>query len=261
MDFGLADKTVIVTGGASNIGRAISFAFAKEGANVVVADWDHAQAEKVTADIRAMGRKALALKTDVTNWEQVQAMVAETLQQMGQIDVLVNSVGGNLDQYFMEEPQEKWARTVNMNLWGVIYCTRAVLDHLVERKTGAVVSVGSDAGRAGEFREAVYSASKAGVIALSKSLARELGRHGIRFNVVCPGLTPPKPEDIGEKSHWQAQLGTFTPEVVQKAAKAYPLRKVGTPEDTANAVVFLASQCAGNITGQTLSVSGGYTMM
>lgn len=261
MELGLAGKTVIVTGGASNIGRAISFAFAAEGANVVVADWDHAQAETVTAALRGLGRKALAIKTDVTKMELVQGMVAETLKQLGQIDVLVNSVGGTLDQYFMEETEEKWAKTVDMNLWGVIHCTRAVLDHMVQRKAGAVVSVGSDAGRAGEFREAVYAASKAGVIALSKSLAKELGRHGIRFNVVCPGLTPPKPENIGEKSHWQQQLDTFTPEVLEKAAKAYPLRKVGTPEDTANAVVFLASGCAGNITGQTLSVSGGYTMM
>jgi 2-hydroxycyclohexanecarboxyl-CoA dehydrogenase len=261
MELGLEGKTVIVTGGASNIGRAISLAFAAEGANVVVADWDHAQAEKVKTEIQATGRKALAVKTDVTNWEQVQGMVSETLKELGQIDVLVNSVGGTLDQYFMEETTEKWAKTVNMNLWGTIFCTRAVLDHMVQRKTGAVVSVGSDAGRAGEFREAVYSASKAGVIALSKSLAKELGRNGIRFNVVCPGLTPPKAEAIGEKSHWQQQLGTFTPEVLEKAAKAYPLRKVGTPEDTASAVVFLASRCAGNITGQTLSVSGGYTMM
>jgi 2-hydroxycyclohexanecarboxyl-CoA dehydrogenase len=261
MDLGLAGKTVIVTGGASNIGRAISLGFAREAANVVIADWDYSQAEKVTAEIRAMDRKALAVKTDVTSWDQVQAMVAATLEKMGQIDILVNSVGGTFDQYFMEETREKWSKTVDMNLWGVIHCTRAVLDHMVQRKTGAVVNVGSDAGRCGEFREAVYAASKAGVIALSKSLAKELGRNGIRFNVVCPGLTPPKVDNIGEKSHWQEQLGTFTSEVLEKAAKAYPLRKVGTPEDTANAVVFLASGCAGNVTGQTLSVSGGYTMV
>lgn len=261
MDFGLAGKTVIVTGGASNIGRAISMSFAKEGANVVVADYDHVQAEKTAEEIRGMGLKSLALKTDVTSMEQVQSMVAKVLEDLGQVDVLVNSVGGTLDQYFLEETKEKWEKTVNMNLWSVIHCTRAVLDHMVQRKGGAVVSVGSDAGRGGEFREAVYAASKAGVIALSKSLAKELGRHGIRFNVVCPGLTPPKPENIGEGSHWQAQIGTFTAEVLEKAAKAYPLRKVGTPEDTANAVVFLASDCAGNITGQTLSTSGGYTMM
>lgn len=261
MDLGLAGKTVIVTGGASNIGRAISLNFAKEGANVVVVDWDHAQAQKVTEEIQGMGLKSLAIKTDVTSMEQVQAMVTEVLGKLGQVDVLVNSVGGTLDQYFMEESKDKWLKTVDMNLWSVIHCTRAVLDHMVERKSGAVVSVGSDAGRTGEFREAVYAASKGGVIALSKSLAKELGRHGIRFNVVCPGLTPPKPENIGEGSHWQAQISTFTSEVLEKAAKAYPLRKVGTPDDTAKAVVFLASPCAGNVTGQTLSVSGGYTMV
>lgn len=261
MDLKLAGKTVIVTGGASNIGRAISLGFAKEGANVVVADWDHGQAQRVTAEIQSLGSNALALKVDVTDFGQVQDMTAAVLKELGQIDVLVNSVGGTLDQYFMEESREKWEKTVNVNLWGSIHCTRAVLDHMVERKTGAVVNVGSDAGRCGEFREAVYAASKAGVIALSKSLAKELGRNGIRFNVVCPGLTPPKAEEIGERSHWQAQMSTFTDDVLAKAAKAYPLRKVGTPEDTANAVIFLASECSGNVTGQTLSVSGGYTMV
>jgi 2-hydroxycyclohexanecarboxyl-CoA dehydrogenase len=261
MDLGLTGKTVIVTGGASNIGRAISLTFAKEGSNVVVVDWDDVQAQKVTNEIKTIGGKALAIKTDVTNWDEVQAMVSKALSEFGQVDILVNCVGGTFDQYFMEESKEKWAKSINMNLWGMINCTRAVLDHMVQHKSGVVVSIGSDAGRVGEFKEAVYSASKAGVIALSKSLAKELGRHGIRFNVVCPGLTPPKVEEIGERSHWQQQLATFTPEVLEKAAKAYPLRKVGNPEDTANAVVFLASDCAGYITGQTLSVSGGYTMI
>ena len=260
MDLGLAGKTVIVTGGASNIGRAISLTFAREGANVVVVDWDDAQAQKVTNEIQAMRGKALAIRSDVTDWDQVQAMINKTLSEFGQIDVLVNSVGGTFDQYFMEEPREKWSKTINTNLWSMINCTRAVLDHMVQRKSGVIVSIGSDAGRVGEFKEGIYSACKAGIIALTKSLARELGRNGIRLNVVCPGLTPPNVEQIGEKSHWQQQLSTFTPEVLEKAAKAYPLRKVGRPEDTANAVVFLASDSAGYITGQTLSVSGGYSM-
>lgn len=261
MELGLKGKTVIVTGGASNIGRAISLTFAQEGANVIVADWDDTQGQRVAAEIEAMDGKALAVKTDVTDWEQVQAMVAASLEKFGTIDVLVNSVGGNLDQYFMQETREKWEKTINMNLWGVINCARGVLDHMIENKSGAIISVGSDAGRVGEFKEGVYSASKAGVIAFSKSLAREQGRNGIRFNVVCPGLTPPDAEKIGEKSHWQAQLDTFSPEVIAKVSKAYPLRKVGKPEDTANAVVFIASDRAGHITGQTISVSGGYTMI
>ena len=261
MDLGYKGKTVIVTGGASNIGRAISVAFADEGANVVIADWDKEQAQKVVELINARSGRAAAEVVDVTDWDSVQGMVSNVLKEFGQIDVLVNSVGGNVDQYFMKEPREKWQKTVDMNLWGMINCTRAVLDHMVERQCGAVVSVGSDAGRVGEFKEGVYSACKAGVMALSKTLARELGRNGIRFNVVCPGLTPPDTEEIGEKSHWQAQLSTFTPEVLERAAKVYPLRKLGKPEDTANAVLFMASDRAGHITGQTLSVSGGYTMV
>ena len=238
MELGLTGKTVIVTGGASNIGRAITLGFAGEGANVVVADWDDNQGQKVAAEIQEAGGKAMAIKTDVTDWEQVQAVVAKTLEAFGGVDVLVNSVGGNLDQYFMKETREKWEKTINMNLWGVINCTRAVLDHMIEKKSGVIISVGSDAGRVGEFKEGVYSASKAGVIAFSKSLAREQGKNGIRLNVVCPGLTPPDAAKIGEKSHWQAQLDTFSPEVIAKVSKAYPLRKVGKPEDTANAVVF-----------------------
>lgn len=260
MDLGFSGKSVIVTGGASNIGRAISHAFVKEGANVVIADWDESQAQNVVAEINGDGGKALAVKVDVTDPQAVQSLVDQTMAAFGSIDVLVNAVGGNKDDYFMKEDREKWERVMQMNLWGMINCTRAVLDQMVEQKAGAVVSVGSDAGRVGEFREGIYSACKAGVMALSKTLAKELGRHGLRFNVVCPGLTPPTPADIGEKSHWQQQLDTFTPEMLAKAAKAYPLKKLGTPEDTANAVLFMASPRAGHITGQVLSVSGGYTM-
>jgi 2-hydroxycyclohexanecarboxyl-CoA dehydrogenase len=261
MDLGLAEKTAIITGGASNIGRAISLTFAREGSNVAIVDWDETQAQKVVDEITALGVRAIALKTDVSDWDHVQEMVGQVLSEFGKIDILVNSVGGNVDEYFMKESRDKWHKIMNMNLWGMINCTRAVLDNMVEQGSGSIVSIGSDAGRVGEFKEGIYSACKAGVIALSKTLARELGRSGIRFNVVCPGLTPPSPEEIGDRSHWQKQLATFTAEVLEKATKVYPIRKLGKPEDTANAVAFLASDCAGHITGQTLSVSGGYTMI
>ncbi len=261
MELDLQGKTVIVTGGGSNIGRAISLAFAREGSNVVISDWDERQAEKTANEIKALGAKAMAVKTDISKSDEVEAMVRKVLAEFGKIDILVNNVGGNVDQLFMEEPREKWQKTMDMNLWGMINCTRAVLDNMVERKSGTVVSIGSDAARVGEFREGIYSGCKAAVIALTKTLAKELGRLGIRLNVVCPGLTPAKFEEIGEKSHWQEQIANFTPEVREKAAKVYPLRKLGKPEDTANAVVFLASDRAGHITGQTLSVSGGYTMV
>ena len=262
MDLGLVGKTVIVTGAGSNIGRGIALAFAKERAQVVIADWDKPQGEKVAAECRALGAKALAVATDVANWDQVQAMVKSTLTEFKKLDILVNNAGWTRDRLFVEKPREEWEKEIAINLWGPINCVRAVLDPMIERKAGRIVSVASDAGRMGEFREAVYSACKAGIIGLSKAIAREVGRYNITLNVVCPGLTPGKPGETGDKSMWGGDMAqVFTPEAVEKAAQRYPLRRLGTPHDLASAVLFLASDPASFITGQTLSVSGGYTMM
>jgi 2-hydroxycyclohexanecarboxyl-CoA dehydrogenase len=265
MDLKLADKSVIVTGGGSNIGRALSLAFARERAHVTIAEIDEAQGRKVAAEAeRAGARSAQVIRTDVTKPDQVQSMVKAVEQRHGRVDVLVNNVGWTMDRLFVEKTREEWEREVQINLWGVINCTRAVLDGMIARKSGAVVSMGSDAGRMGEFREAVYGACKAGVIALTKSLAREVGRYGIRLNVVCPGMTmPDSDEEIGAQSMWAAEVNKAwgTPEMKARIAKVYPLRRIGRPEDVAPAVLFLASDAAGFITGQTLSVSGGYTMM
>jgi 2-hydroxycyclohexanecarboxyl-CoA dehydrogenase len=265
MDLNLKDKSVIVTGGGSNIGRAISLAFAREGAHLTIAEIDAGQGRKAATDARAQGAaSAEVVETDVTSWESVQSMVRAVQARRGSVDVLVNNVGWTLDRLFVEKERAEWEKEVQINLWGMINCTRAVLDGMIARKGGAIVSLGSDAGRMGEFREAVYGACKAGVIALSKSLAREVGRHGIRLNVVCPGMTmPDSDEDIGGLSMWaQEQNRAFgTPDMRARIAKAYPLRRIGRPEDVAGAVLFLASDAAGFITGQTLSVSGGYTMM
>lgn len=261
MELNLAGKMVIVTGGASHIGRSITLAFAKEGSNVVIADIDEAQGQKVAKEANALGGKAMVIETDVADVDSVAAMVKKALEEFGKIDVLVNDAGWGRDRLFVEKPRSEWEKEVNINFWGVINCTRAVLDNMVERKYGKVISIGSDAGRMGEYREAVYAGCKGGVIAMYKALARELGRHNINFNVVCPGLTVPEDaESLGDKSMWKGQT-VFTPEAQEKAIKAYPLRRLGKPEDIANAVVFLASDAASFITGQTLSVSGGYTMM
>jgi len=261
VDLGLAGKSVIVTGGANNIGRGIVLGFAAEGARVLIADIDEARAVQVADEA---GGGAAAHRTDVSSWESTQAMAARAMEIHGRIDVLVNCAGGTIDRLFMEKPREEWEREVAINFWGFINCTRAVLDSMVEQRAGAVVSIGSDAGRMGEWRETVYSGAKAGIIAMSKSLAREVGSKGIRLNVVCPGFIPGRKDaggDFGEGSMWSGRQGEqFSDEVLEKIAKSYPLRRLGRPEDIAPAVMFLASDAASYVTGQTLSVSGGYTM-
>jgi 2-hydroxycyclohexanecarboxyl-CoA dehydrogenase len=265
MELNLAGKSVIVTGGGSNIGRAISLAFAREGVNLTIAEIDAGQGKKVAAEAEHAGAaSATVVPTDVTKWESVQAMVRAVDGRLGRVDVLVNNVGWTHDRLFIEKTREEWEKEVQINLWGMINCTRAVLDGMIARQSGAIVSLGSDAGRMGEFREGVYGACKAGIMALSKSLAREVGRYGIRLNVVCPGMTIPDADDeIGGLSMWASETNRAwgKPEMRARIAKAYPLRRTGRPEDVAGAAVFLASDAASFITGQTLSVSGGYTMM
>ncbi len=265
MELNLAGKSVVVTGGGSNIGRAITLAFARERSHVTIAEIDEGQGKKVAAEASGAGAaSATVVRTDVTKWDSVQAMVKAVEARLGRVDVLVNNVGWTMDRLFVEKTREEWEKEIQLNLWGMINCTRAVLDGMIARKAGAIVSLGSDAGRMGEFREGVYAACKAGVIALSKSLAREVGRHGIRLNVVCPGMTMPESdEEISGLSMWASDTNRQfrTDEMKARIAKVYPLRRIGRPEDVAGAVVFLASDAASFVTGQTLSVSGGYTMM
>src|SRR5215468_3585632 len=265
MELNLEGKSVIVTGGGSNIGRAIALAFARERVHLTIAEIDEGQGKKVAVEAEQSGAaSATVVRTDVTQWESVHGMVRAVEARHGRVDVLVNNVGWTYDRLFVEKTRDEWEKEIQINLWGMINCTRAALDGMIGRKSGAIVSLGSDAGRMGEFREGVYGACKAGVIALSKSLAREVGRHGIRLNVICPGMTmPASEEDFGSLSMWAAEANRAwgTPDMQARIAKAYPLRRIGKPEDVAGAVVFLASDAASFITGQTLSVSGGYTMM
>jgi len=263
VELGLKGRTVIVTGGASNIGRAITLAFAREGSNIVMAEIDEAQGKKVADQVDALGTggRCIVVKTDVTKLDEVEAMVKKAKDEFGKIDVLVNNVGWDFLQLFTETTPEFWDKVMTLNYRSDLNCIKSVLPRMIEQKGGSIVSISSDAGRVGEFREAVYSGCKAGVIALSKAIAREVGRYGIRLNAVCPGVTVPSPEEMGEASMWKDASKVFTPEVMEKMKGAYALRRLGTAEEVANAVVFLASDAASFITGQALSVSGGYSMM
>jgi len=262
MDLHLKEKVAIVTGGGSNIGRAISLTLAQEGAKVAIADIDESQMEKVVGVIEDSGGIAIAVKTDITRYDQAKTMVKKVLDKFEKIDVLVNNVGWDQLMPFVETTPDLWDRIVDINYKGMMNCCHQILPHMIERRAGAVVSVASDAGRMGEFREAVYGGCKAAQMSLSKTIAREVGRYGIRLNVVCPGLTPHKsPEEVGEFGGFGRGFSPIDPERAEKASKLYPLRRLGKAQDIANAVAFLASDVSSFITGQTLSVSGGYTMM
>lgn len=260
MDLNLRDTTVIVSGGASNIGRAISLGFAEEGARVVIADIDDSQAARVV-EAGHEGR-LVAFHTDVTSESSTDEAVAFTVKTFGSVEVLVNCAGWTVDRLFLDKPREEWEREIAVDFWGFINFTRSVLPHMVERARGRIVSISSDAGRIGEWREAVYSGTKAAIIATSKAIAREVGKYGITLNVVCPGFTPGDPETSGEESIWRGEQGDqFSPEILARVARSYPLRRLGTPDDVVGPVLMLASDRASYVTGQTLSVSGGYTMI
>jgi 2-hydroxycyclohexanecarboxyl-CoA dehydrogenase len=208
------------------------------------------------------GGKTILIKCDVTDWDSVQAMVKKTIEEFGQVDVLVNNVGWVFERLFVQKPIEEMEKEIARNFWSVINCDRAVLDHMIERKYGKIVNVASDAGRMGEYNESVYAGCKGGVIAMSKSIARETARYGININSVCPGAMPPQSkDDFSSESIWMDAFDYVTDEIRQKMASKYPMRRLGSPEDIAAAAVFLASDAASYMTGQTLSVSGGYTMI
>ena len=265
MDFlGLEGKTAIITGGSSNIGRGITLGFAEQGTNVVIAARDEVQAQKVIQEANALGGDTIFIKTDVTDWDSVQAMVKQTLDKFGKIDILVNNVGWEPFLLFADpKHQPLWDRIINVNYRGDLNTLKAVLPHMVERKYGKIVNISSDAARQPEVREAVYAGCKAAVIALSKTLAKEFGRYGININIVCPALIIPESlDEISSQSFWNEVFETYSaPEFKEKAAKLYPLNRLGKSSDIANAVLFMASDRASYITGQTLSVDGGYTMI
>jgi len=250
----LRGKTALVTGGGRGIGRAIALGLAQEGAQVAVLDILADNAAAVVREIEATGVKALALPADLTKRAQVDRAIADTLTQFGQIDILVNNAGWDRMEMFLDSEEETWDKIIAINFKGLLYVCKAALPSMVARGQGKVISIASDAGRAGSTGEAVYAGTKGAIIAFSKTLAREMARHKITVNVVCPGLTEtPLLQGIREQS-------PKTEKVIEAVTRAIPLGRVGQPEDIAGAVVYLASPAADFVTGQTLSVSGGLTM-
>lgn len=250
MDLGLRDKVAIVTGAGSGIGQAITLSLAGEGARVVATDLRGDTAEATAAEAVNSGVEALGLALNVTDYPQVQAMVRQVVQRFGRVDVLVNCAGAWRVNLFVDSQPEDWAFEVNVCFLGVVNCTRAVLDAMMAQQGGKIVNIASDAGRVGEVRQAVYSGAKAAVIGFSKAVAKEMGRYHIHVNCVCPGFTKTP-----------ATTERLDPETEARIVKFYPLRKLGLPEDVAKVVTFLASDGASHVTGQTISVSGGYSMV
>ena len=248
----LPDKSAFVTGAGRGIGRAIALALAREGARVAVVDIDAAAAEVVKCDVGRAGGQALALQADVTRRDEVKAAVTAALDAFGAIDILVNNAGWDRVEPFLESEEESWNRIIDLNYRGLLYTCKAILPHMISRGAGKVVNISSDAGRGGSLGQAVYSGTKGAVIAFSKTLAREMARHRINVNVVCPGLTD---------TALFADCHERMPKVMDAVTKAIPWGRIGRPEEVAEAVAFLASSRADYVTGQTLSVSGGLTMM
>ncbi|MGH8069977.1 MAG: SDR family NAD(P)-dependent oxidoreductase [Candidatus Entotheonellia bacterium] len=248
-------KVVMVTGGARGIGRGIVTTLAGAGASVAIADLRADLAEHTASEVaKDTGARVVALKTDVTNLVEVQETTERILQTFGNIDALINNAGWDELKPFLQTTPDFWDKIIAINYKSVLNTCYAVLPHMVARKTGAVVSISSDAGRVGSLGEAVYAGTKAGIIAFSRTLAREHARDNIRFNVVCPGPTQtPLVEEMQQQEFGSRILGRMEQYV--------PLRRLGRPEDIAPTVAFLASDAAGFITGQVISVSGGLTMV
>jgi 2-hydroxycyclohexanecarboxyl-CoA dehydrogenase len=250
----LNGKTVIVTGGGGGIGGATSRRFAEEGAKVAVFDMNLEAAQNVVEGIQAAGGVAQAFQCDITQRTQVDTAVAAAEAALGPIDVLVNNAGWDVFKPFIKTVPAEWDKLIAINLTGALHMLHAVLPGMTERKTGRIVNIASDAARGGSSGEAVYSACKGGLVALSKTLAREHARQNITVNVVCPGPTDTALlAGVAEGARDPAKL-------LEAFRSAIPLGRLGQPDDLASAIAFFGSDDAGFVTGQVISVSGGLTM-
>lgn len=249
MDLFLRDKVAIVTGGASGIGRKTAEFFIQEGARVLIADVQKEKIKETTEFLKGMGGEAQGFNVDVTDERMVSLMVQKTLAQFGTVDILVNSagVGGGMKPLESAE-REEWQRILDINLIGTILCCKAVMPIMRQKNGGRIVNIASEAGVSGEKGLEVYAASKGGVIALTKSLAKALGRNNVTVNAVAPAFV-------------HSPMTQFlTPELEKKWLQMYTIKRLGEVEDVASMIVFLCSDRCSWITGQTISINGGFSM-
>jgi 3-oxoacyl-[acyl-carrier protein] reductase len=244
----LENKVALITGGARGIGRAIALCFAKEGADIVIWDVNIQEAEKTSQDIQALGSKAFAQAVDVTDYEKVEEATNKILDKYGKVDILVNNAGITKDNLLLRMSEADWDAVLDVNLKGTFNCTKSVSKAMLKQRLGRIINIASIIGIIGNAGQANYSASKAGIIALTKTTAKELASRNINVNAVAPGfiqteMTAKLPKDVKEKMQGAIPAGRF-----------------GSPDDVAKACLFLASEEAGYITGQTIVVDGGMVM-
>jgi 2-hydroxycyclohexanecarboxyl-CoA dehydrogenase len=251
----MSNRTALVTGSAQGIGRGIAFSLGEAGFRVAVADLNTDAAEQTAKEITAAGGTAVAVKIDVTDSASVQAALDSIESELGPVEVVVNNAGWDDFMPFVATTEEFWDKILDINFKGALRVIHAVAPGMIERGFGRIINIGSDAGRVGSSLEAVYSGSKGGIIAFTKTLAREVATKGITANTVCPG-----PTDTPALRKFADGAGDDAEKVIAGMTRAVPMKRLGTPEDIGPAVVFFASDAAGFVTGQTLSVSGGLTM-
>lgn len=250
----LKDKIAIITGAGRGMGRSDALLFAKEGAKVVVNDINFENATAVVKEITDAGGEAFVYKADLTKPEEVEKLVEESIKHYGKIDILVSNAGWDELRPFLNTDINFWNKILDLNLKGHMYIIKEVLPHMVKQNYGKIVTIGSDAGRLGNPMEAPYSAAKGGVIAFTKTIAREFGRYNITANCICPGITetPLAQEMISAIPEKEKAL-----KMMETVKMMTPLRRLGKPEDVAYAALYFASDESNFVTGQTLSVSGG----
>jgi 2-hydroxycyclohexanecarboxyl-CoA dehydrogenase len=245
----------MVTGGAQGIGKGIATTLGEQGFRVAVADLNLDVAEQTAKEITAAGGEAIAVEIDVTSTPSVEAAVATVEKELGPIEVVVNNAGWDDFMMFVETTEEFWDKILDINYKGALRVIKTVVPGMIDRGFGRVINIGSDAGRVGSSLEAVYSGAKGGIIAFTKTLAREVATKGVTANTVCPG-----PTDTPALRKFADGAGDDAEKVIAGMTRAVPMKRLGTPEDVGPAVAFFASDGAGFVTGQTLSVSGGLTM-